>query len=245
MNKGDGDHKEFISNYSKRKCALLLHGWHGVAKRDGGIGRELAVVQKLDFIAVLERKCVETRHGAQRKQVGVAAHVGETVVQQGAGTVHGALARQAFGFGGDAHHGVGFAIHIEVAMLAHGGGLFVVAVIGGDRQAVGGVLDGDAEAVDVGGTLAQSGPVIPVVLGARCLGEYGAEHAAEFALGDGAAGLLISEMSGAIIDADEPVVLLALEVSEFQNESIVQMPLFLAGRVFVALDRFGTNEIGQ
>src|ERR1035438_4061277 len=174
----------------------------------------------------------------------MAADIRETIVQQGAGALHGELARETFGFGGDAHRRVGFAIHIDVAVLAHGG-MLEIAAIGAERQPVGGVLDCDAEPVDMRGTLAQGGPVIPTVLGFRRLGEDGAEQAAELAFGDGAAGLLIREMRRTIVDTDELIVFLTFEVSELQHESVRQMPLFPALGVFVALDGFRTDEIRQ
>src|ERR1039458_5822497 len=52
-------------------------------------------------------------------------------------------------------------------------------------------------------------------------------------------------MSGANVDAEELIDSLALDVSELQHERIGQMPLFPTLGIFVALDRFGADEIRQ
>src|SRR5579883_1091128 len=105
------------------------------------------------------------------------------------------------------------------------------------------MFEGDLKAEDVGGTLAEGGPVVPAEFGLGLGREDGEHGAAEFALGDGAANGTVREDGGLAVAGEELILLLLVEVGKLDVEGVLQFPV--AAGAFEAADGFEADEIGE
>ncbi len=104
---------------------------------------------------------------------------------------------------------------------------------------------GDAVGEDGDLALAESGGALPGEFRGGVGVEDGEEAAAEFAGGEGSAGIEVIEESGPAVDEHQLVLFVMFEVGELDGEGVQHAAAVVPAGIFGAMDDLGADEIGE